>query len=111
MGWKRAEKKLDSRDAEKEQEKAEGQALKQKIMGDLELLKKANQLMLRDSLWRKIECHLKDGYCPQDEKLRIQEIYEIYHSLGENGIMDSDIEKLHDLPPIPKRSDDNVLGD
>lgn len=93
--WNRAGKKLDMREEEKAQQM-------QSVLDTLELLKKANQMVLRDRLWQKCKAHLDEGYCPQDDKAQIRDMYEVYHALGKNGVMDRDVQCVYDLPIASK---------
>lgn len=43
------------------------------------------------------------GYCPTDEKADFENLYQSYHQLGKNGVMDANREKLLALPEAPKR--------
>jgi hypothetical protein len=92
--WARKGKSLDTRDRSMDD-----------IRHSLELLKKANQMVLRDRLWQICKSSLKRGYCPQNEKAQVRDMYEVYHSLGANGVMDKDVEKLYELPTEPEQEE------
>ena len=42
--------------------------------------------------------YLKLGYCPLEEKNRFDLMFQVYHSLGKNGVMDECHRKLMSLP-------------
>lgn len=71
---------------------------------DLELLKKSNQQTLRNTLLQMYDKYLKLGYCPLEEKNRFDLMFQVYHSLGKNGVMDECHRKLMSLP------DDKVVS-
>lgn len=97
--WKRAEKKLNDNDKEQEQQEANAEKVQKGIVDNLELLKRGIQIMLRGELARRCEHYTREGYCSREGKVQIKDIYDIYHALGKNGIMDSDVHKVMDLPP------------
>ena len=92
--WKRIEKRFNNKDLNEENEK---EVLKS-IRDDIDLLKKADQVLLRERLWQHCKKHMEDHYCTQADKGRIRDMYEIYHSLGKNGIMDADVQRVYNLP-------------
>jgi len=66
-----------------------------------EALERGVQALLRDRL---IEIH--DEYCPKNEiplhvKDNFDNLYQQYHALGKNGVMDSFHEEVMDLPTTP----------
>lgn len=67
-----------------------------------EALERGVQALLRDRL---IEIH--DEYCPKNEiplhvKDNFDNLYQQYHALGKNGVMDSFHEEVMDLPTTPE---------
>ena len=67
-----------------------------------EALERGVQALLRDRL---IEIH--DDYCPQNEiplhvKDNFDNLYQQYHALGKNGVMDSYHEEVMELPTPPE---------
>lgn len=69
----------------------------------LQLLKKGNQEVLKYNLNQIYREWSSKGYCPHDEKLFFEAQYQVYHSLGKNGVLDTAREALLSLPEQPKR--------
>lgn len=80
---------------------------KQKEMKkDIGSVKEGTQASLRDDLYRVFaECN-KKGYATIDERENFENLYDKYHHLGANGVMDNLREKFLNLPlekPIKKK--------
>ena len=56
---------------------------------DVGLLKIGTQIMLKNDLKLRYEHWLSKGYAPIDSKEDLEKMYQAYHSLGANGVMDS----------------------
>ncbi len=77
----------------------------QPIKDDLELLKRGNQASLRHNLYEVYDYWAPKGYCPRDKKADFENLYQSYHALGKNGVMDGCYADLMDLPDEePKKS-------
>lgn len=61
-------------------------------------LKLGMQAVLRDRLLSTYKEYVKAGYIEYDDRLNWDNLYENYHVLGANGIMDSYRERLMALP-------------
>lgn len=88
----------DERRAESEQRSRE---LHDEDVKRQEALERGVQALLRDRL---IEIH--DEHCPKNEiplhvKDNFDNLYQQYHALGKNGVMDSFHEEVMDLPTTP----------
>lgn len=68
------------------------------IKKDLRLLKKGNQASLRHDLNTIADLWLPKGYCPRSIKADFDNIYRLYHAMGENGVMDDVYKKIMELP-------------
>ena len=60
--------------------------------------RKAIQAILRDRLYSLSKKYLAKGWVDKDESENFENIYQQYHNLGKNGIMDSRREKVLELP-------------
>lgn len=65
---------------------------------DSELLKKGLQALLRSNLYTIHEKCKKKGYATLAEKNDFENLYQSYHSLGKNGVMDGIREAFLELP-------------
>ena len=74
------------------------------IKEDLLLLKKANQAIIRAELRKRYNEAIKAGYVEYQDKEDFEFLYNCYHSLGRNGVMDECYKTLMELPLCP----DNV---
>lgn len=61
---------------------------------DMNLTKTANQRLLRDRLVQAYKYHARNGFCSNEDKELWEEMYQAYHSLGKNGVMDKKREIL-----------------
>lgn len=69
-----------------------------KVEEDLGSVKKGTQASLRSDLYRIFnECQTK-GYASQDERNNFINLYEKYHNLGANGVMDDIHNQFLELP-------------
>lgn len=65
---------------------------------DRELIKKGLQALLKNELKVRYDYWLNEGYAPEDAKDDLEQQYQIYHSLGKNGVMDERRSKFLRLP-------------
>ena len=68
----------------------------------LKVLAKAQQAQMRSQLLEQYHSYIKDGYISEEHMEDWENQYQAYHSLGENGILDSRRETLMKLPSVPK---------
>ena len=68
----------------------------------LKVLAKAQQAQMRSQLLEQYHSYIKDGYISEEHMEDWENQYQAYHSLGENGILDSRRETLVKLPSVPK---------
>ena len=60
--------------------------------------RKAIQAILRDRLYSLSNKYLAKGWVNKEEIENFENIYQQYHNLGKNGVMDARREKVLDLP-------------
>ena len=70
------------------------------VSTDLTLLKTGIQALLRNNLYAIHREWMPRGWCPTDVKDNFENMYNQYHQLGANGVMDRVREELMDLPTI-----------
>lgn len=68
---------------------------------DMRLLKKGMQALLKNALKVRYDYWLDQGYAPEDAREDLEAEYRVYHSLGENGVMDGRRTKFLNLPTDP----------
>ena len=68
----------------------------------LKVLAKAQQAQMRSQLLEQYHNYIKDGYISEEHMEDWENQYQAYHSLGENGILDSRRETLMKLPSVPE---------
>ena len=68
----------------------------------LKVLAKAQQAQMRSQLLEQYHRYIKDGYISAEHMEDWENQYQAYHSLGENGILDSRRETLMKLPSVPE---------
>ena len=74
----------------------------QEIRVDNKLIKRGLQHVLKNELKIRYEHWFDQGYAPIDAKDDLERMYQVYHSLGANGVMDSHRNRflqLSDYPP------------
>lgn len=79
----------------------------EEIKMDLQLCKMGLQAVIKNTLKTRYEKWLAESYAPLDAKDDLERMYQVYHKLGANGVMDSLREKFLELPDVPpkKRND------
>lgn len=65
---------------------------------DIDLLKQGVQALLKNELKVRYDYWLRFGYAPEDAKDDLEQEYQVYHSLGKNGVMDERRAKFLQLP-------------
>lgn len=74
---------------------------------DWRLLKKGIQALLKNDLKVRYDFWLDQSYAPEDAREDLEAEYQIYHSLGKNGVMDDRRKRFLNLPTEP---DDEMEG-
>lgn len=62
------------------------------------LLRKGVQILLKNELKLRYEYWLKKGYAPVDAKDDLEIMYQVYHTLGQNGVLTSTHDRFLQLP-------------
>lgn len=68
---------------------------------DWRLLKKGIQALLKNDLKVRYDYWLDEGYALEDAREDLEAEYQIYHSLGKNGVMDDRRQRFLALPKEP----------
>lgn len=68
------------------------------IKQDLFVIKKGTQAGLRHDLCLMADEWLAKGYCPRNVKVDFENLYNQYHQLGKNGVMDTTYQAILALP-------------
>lgn len=69
---------------------------------EVDALRKGVQALLRDRLYDKYEHYSEMGYAPVRARENFENMWEQYHNLGKNGVMDDIHKKFLMLPTEPK---------
>lgn len=72
---------------------------------DLHLIKQGVQALLKNDLKVRYDNWIDLGYAPEDAKDDLEREYQVYHSLGRNGVMDSRRAKFLQLPTSNDRDE------
>lgn len=76
----------------------------EEVKMDLVLCKLGLQSVIKNNLKTGYEKWINKRYAPSDAKDDLERMYQVYHKLGANGVMDSLREKFLDLPDsLPKK--------
>lgn len=67
------------------------------IQNDI-LIKNGLQVILKNDLKTNYDNWIRKGYAPLDVKDDLERMYQVYHSLGANGVMDAHRAKFLTLP-------------
>lgn len=70
---------------------------------DVKLCKRGIQVLLKNDLKVRYDYWIDLGYAPEDAKDDLEQEYQVYHSLGKNGVMDSRRAKCLELPTEPPK--------
>lgn len=68
------------------------------VKEDLQLCKLGLQAVIKNTLKTRYEKWIEEGYAPLDAKDDLERMYQVYHKLGANGVMDSLRKKFLALP-------------
>ena len=68
-----------------------------KLEDGLDLMKKGTQASLRNNLYELYDGCSQKGYATYDERNNFENLYDNYHKLGSNGVMDDIHKKFLDL--------------
>ena len=74
------------------------------IKQDLAIIKKGTQAGLRHDLCLIADEWLIKGYCPRNVKVDFENLYNQYHQLGKNGVMDNTYQSILALPESKPRT-------
>ena len=66
------------------------------------LLMRGVQVLLKNELKVRYDYWIDLGYAPEDAKDDLEREYQVYHSMGKNGVMDSRRAKFLNLPNEPE---------
>lgn len=67
----------------------------------MEALERGVQAILRDRLYQSYHHFHEQGYAPMYARENFENMYQQYHTLGKNGVMDDVHEKFFELPSEP----------
>lgn len=82
-------------------------AADKEIRADLQLCKLGLQAVIKNTLKTRYEKWIREGQAPLDAKDDLERMYNVYHQLGANGVMDSLREKFLALPDaLPNKKHD-----
>lgn len=73
-----------------------------KEMCDQQSIKLGVQAILRDRIIQSYNHHMKVGYCAIHDRDNIIHMYQQYHTLGQNGVIDKLVDELMALPVTDK---------
>ena len=68
-----------------------------------EIIKHGVQALLRHDLYEIYNYWFPKGYCPDEIKVDFENMYNQYHQLGKNGVMDIKHNQLISLPTKPEK--------
>lgn len=80
-----------------------------KVWRSQKALKTAMQALLRDRLIQAYNYHMDKGYCYIYERDTVNNMYQQYHILGANGVIDDLMEEFCELPTRRKASRNNLI--
>ena len=78
------------------------------VQAENQALKLGMQALLRDRLLSNYKAYALQGYVEPDDKDNWLNLYNQYHSLGANGVMDSVKIKFMDLPDFAEVKNENI---
>lgn len=70
---------------------------------DDQITKKALQALLRNELRTQYVQFINQGWVDIDDKSNFSNMYDIYHALGKNGVMDEMCRQVLELPTQPPK--------
>lgn len=68
----------------------------------MEALERGVQAILRDRLYQAYNHFMEKGYAPLYARENFENMYQQYHNLGKNGVMDDIRDKFLELPSCPQ---------
>ena len=77
------------------------QSVRNDMMGEIQEVKSEISILQKDELLRGYHSYMKQGYCSIDDKQRILDMYDSYHSNGHNSLVDNLAEDIKNLPIFP----------
>ncbi len=87
-----------------EKKKKDAKLIAEAIEERNQVLKRSVQALLRHELYDLYDKYYNQlGYAPLDVKNDFENIYDCYHSLGKNGVMDGIHVRFMQLPDEPKK--------
>ena len=96
------EKRADAAERRAEEERKTAVAMAREEKKKQEAVMKGVQAMLRDRLLQGYRHYESKGYADYDDRSNMENMYNAYHNLGKNGIMDDMHEKFLTLPQHDK---------
>ena len=72
---------------------------------DIKLCKRGIQVILKNDLKVRYDYWIDLGYAPEDAKDDLEKEYQVYHSMGKNGVMDNRRARCLALPIEPPKDD------
>lgn len=73
---------------------------------DAEITKKALQALLRNELRAQYVEFINQGWVDIDDKSNFSNMYDIYHALGKNGVMDEMCKQVLELSTQPPKTEE-----
>ena len=73
----------------------------------IDVLRVGMQASLKNDLKLRYDAWIKRGYAPIDAKDDLERMYQAYHHLGANGVMDAHREKFLSLPDSKKQKNED----
>lgn len=73
-------------------------------------VKRGIQALLRDRLLQGYKFYRSQGWADEDDRLNLENVYQQYHALGQNGVMDDLRAKFLSLPVVKPEPNKNVEG-
>lgn len=72
-------------------------------------IKRGVQALLRDRLLQGYKHYRAQGWADEDDRLNLENVYQQYHALGQNGVMD-DLRNKFLLLPVQPPKPNNMNG-
>lgn len=73
-------------------------------------VKRGIQALLRDRLLQGYKFYRSQGWADEDDRLNLENVYQQYHALGQNGVMDDLRAKFLQLPVVKPEPNKNMEG-
>lgn len=91
-------KKIDDLEKHVTEKLQQQDRVQEEFKKDIDLLKSGDQAIIKNELKLQYEGWLKKKYAPVDAKDDLERMYNIYHKLGANGVLDHTREQFLNLP-------------